>query len=349
MGLLISNQLADLLNKSEGGISVSSKLKQGSEFSFNIYDMKNDEDDEISISSRRVSNVSSTPCKLNNNTNEGIQIKENFELNSSTFFSNPLLESESINKYSDMYRIDMPIDNCIEMGNTKKQNKTTENAIDNNSSNIKRVDNIFMKTENQIKSYQSASSQNKDQNIFMKTNNTFRSRQKEKSVTAFEKHSINTNIEEENSIFARENSKNRLKEKAATAIGDISLMKKRIEKIKNRIEKKGCACPVALIIDDNDFNILSLKTHLKKFSMSCESALSGEIALQKIFKIHENDCCKYFKYIFLDLEMPVKNGLVIYKEISDYYQSFRLVDSMIILNTGIQIQVILLKMLFPKE
>ena len=101
LGLLISNQLADLLNKSEGGISVSSKLKQGSEFSFHVYDMKSDEEDEVSISSRRVSNLNSPPCKLIQNINDTIVIKENSEQNSSIFFSNHF-ESELMNKNNDI-------------------------------------------------------------------------------------------------------------------------------------------------------------------------------------------------------------------------------------------------------
>lgn len=74
LGLLISNNLADLLNKSEEGMSVSSKYKCGSEFSFKIYDLRND--DEISISSRRASKPIYSPCKLLVSTKETINLNE---------------------------------------------------------------------------------------------------------------------------------------------------------------------------------------------------------------------------------------------------------------------------------
>lgn len=103
------------------------------------------------------------------------------------------------------------------------------------------------------------------------------------------------------------------------------------------MKKRGCNCPVALIIDDNDFNILSMKAHLKRFGIPCDSAISGEKGIKKIYELNENTCCKIFKYIFLDIEMPEKNGLVIYEEISDYYKSLGEVDSTIILSTGYSI------------
>ena len=250
LGLLISNKLANLLNKKEEGITVSSKLNIGSEFSFKIQHMKNEDElskDELSIySSKRVSNLSSSPCKLMRESEDGIAMKEKLNLTSSTFISNKNLES--INKDADIYKIDTSSDLCLES---------------------------------------------------------------------------------KGKLIRRKSSK-----KQKTQIDNVSLMKKRVEKINNEMMDKRCECPIALIIDDNDFNIMAMKTHLKKLGINCESALSGEIALQKIFKIHENDCCKYFKYIFLDLEMPDKNGLVIYMEITDYYKGLGLVDSTIVLNTG---------------
>lgn len=110
-----------------------------------------------------------------------------------------------------------------------------------------------------------------------------------------------------------------------------------MEKLKIKMKKKKCDCPTALIVDDDEFNILSMKARLKKFGMYCESAFSGGEALDKIFKMQQKSCCKFFKFIFLDLEMPEKNGTTIYTEISEYYKKFEKVDSLIILNTGYSI------------
>lgn len=242
LGLLISNKLANLLNKKGGGIAVSSKLKHGSEFSFIICDIKND--DEISVSSsRKVSNLGSSPCKLIKETEKAVAMRETMESSSIAFLSK---NTNSLSKEDEGNQIDI------------------------------------------------------SKNIFLEIDSRGSSR----------KHSQTSKI-----------------------LDNVSLIKKRIEKINNKM-RKGCDCPIALIVDDNDFNILSMSAHLKKLGLKCEAALSGEIALEKIFKINSSNCCKYFKYIFLDLEMPIKNGLAIYKEITDYYKSVGVSNSKIILNTG---------------
>lgn len=244
LGLLISNKLAHLLSKNEGGIAVSSKIKLGSEFSFKIQDIKNE--DEVSISSsRKVSKLPLNLCKLLKMTKEA---KEKTNVTSSTYLSNKNVES--LNKDSNGYKND--------------------NSFDNNSLEAK---------------FKASSRYNSSKDITIQTEN-------------------------------------------------ISMMKKRVQKIHEEMNKKRCECPVALIIDDNDFNIIAMKSHLKKLGIKCQSALSGEIALQIIIKMNEHNCCKYFKYIFLDLEMPYKNGLVIYQEICEYYNNIGLLHSRIVLNTG---------------
>lgn len=51
LGLLISNKIANLLNKLEGGIEVTSKIDKGSVFSFKIYDLTQRRDVAIDIAS----------------------------------------------------------------------------------------------------------------------------------------------------------------------------------------------------------------------------------------------------------------------------------------------------------
>ena len=247
LGLLISHKLADLLNKSEGGINVVSKYNSGSEFSFKLYDLTNN--DEINSSSRRASFFNSPPCRLFKNQEENILTKEKLlQISLSTYISNNLNESQT--RAADEYKIDISEDKCL---------KPRPSEI---SLHIDQTDDFKKNCESPL------------------------------------------------------------------------LIRNRVEKIRYKIKKKVCTCPVALIIDDNDFNILSMKAHLKKFGMPCDSAINGKIAIQTILRMHENNCCKIFKYIFLDLEMPGKNGLVIYEEISEYYKSLGGVDSLIILNTG---------------
>lgn len=62
LGLLISNQLSNILNNYEGGIEVHSKLNEGSTFTFKFYDYLPEE--SISTSSHRAVCLQTSPCKF---------------------------------------------------------------------------------------------------------------------------------------------------------------------------------------------------------------------------------------------------------------------------------------------
>lgn len=94
---------------------------------------------------------------------------------------------------------------------------------------------------------------------------------------------------------------------------------KPIEAIKNAIKHKGCSCPLALIIDDNDFNILAIRSQLNRLGMASDCAFDCEGAFEKINSIDANECCRFYKFIFLDIEMPIKDGFQVFEEIEKYY------------------------------
>lgn len=95
-----------------------------------------------------------------------------------------------------------------------------------------------------------------------------------------------------------------------------------LDNFKIMMKGKNCLCPLAIIIDDNDFNILALKFLLNKMGIITETSLSANDALSKIKNTWEtNYCCKFYTFIFLDIEMPVKDGLQCYDEILEYYES----------------------------
>ena len=96
-------------------------------------------------------------------------------------------------------------------------------------------------------------------------------------------------------------------------------MDKPIEAIRNAIKKRGCCCPLALVIDDNDFNILAIRSQLNRFGMNSECALDCESAFEKINSMDNNKCCRFYKFIFLDIEMPIKDGFQVFEEIEKFY------------------------------
>lgn len=85
-----------------------------------------------------------------------------------------------------------------------------------------------------------------------------------------------------------------------------------------------CTCEKqaeVLIVDDNPFNITALSTILEfQFGLPSEKALNGEIAVEVVRARHAayaRCACKspFFKVIFMDINMPVKDGLQATREI----------------------------------
>lgn len=81
--------------------------------------------------------------------------------------------------------------------------------------------------------------------------------------------------------------------------------------------KKKCNCADILICDDNHFNILSLQLQLKNLGKTCDTASLGEIAIKKVIEKLQEQCCKYYKMIFMDLEMPALSGCETSKQIKE--------------------------------
>ena len=101
-------------------------------------------------------------------------------------------------------------------------------------------------------------------------------------------------------------------------------MEKDLQIVRNFIKLRPCQCPLALIIDDNDFNILALEFQLKRLDIISEKALSADVGIELIKNMLNNECCDTFKIIFLDIEMPIKNGFQAYEEIKSLYEKFKL-------------------------
>ncbi|CAD8139213.1 unnamed protein product [Paramecium octaurelia] len=63
--------------------------------------------------------------------------------------------------------------------------------------------------------------------------------------------------------------------------------------------------PPVLIVDDNEFNIIVLQYILEQLYLTCDSAISGLVALKKC----KERALSQYKLIFLDIEMPEMDGL----------------------------------------
>lgn len=73
-------------------------------------------------------------------------------------------------------------------------------------------------------------------------------------------------------------------------------------------------------MDDNDFNIYALQMCLRMLGFPSDKATSGVIAVNKIKeKYQESDCCKNYSLIFMDIDMPIKDGYETTKDIIKFY------------------------------
>ena len=76
-----------------------------------------------------------------------------------------------------------------------------------------------------------------------------------------------------------------------------------------------CCCPQLLIVDDNSFNVLVIKGFLKGNASICDEAVNGKEAIDKVIKKTKSDCCKGYKVILMDLNMPIMDGITATKKI----------------------------------
>ena len=84
-----------------------------------------------------------------------------------------------------------------------------------------------------------------------------------------------------------------------------------------------CQCtPKVLVVDDNQFNIQALKLTISEhFQVEVHEAINGQLAVDKFVQMFSKDCnCpnKNFKVIFMDIQMPVMNGITAAQTISDH-------------------------------
>ena len=76
-------------------------------------------------------------------------------------------------------------------------------------------------------------------------------------------------------------------------------------------ERKNCKCSKVLIVDDNEFNILSALNILRALGIqSIETAKNGKEAVEIIMrKYSQSICCNKFDFILMDCQMPIMDGI----------------------------------------
>ncbi|CAD8208122.1 unnamed protein product [Paramecium octaurelia] len=91
-----------------------------------------------------------------------------------------------------------------------------------------------------------------------------------------------------------------------------------------------CDCSKILIVDDISCNHFALQVLLKKFKVKTDSAYNGNSAIDLVKQRFSQQCCKTYRLIFMDIEMPGKNGFQASKEINQLLKERNLNESCII-------------------
>ncbi|CAD8114512.1 unnamed protein product [Paramecium sonneborni] len=92
------------------------------------------------------------------------------------------------------------------------------------------------------------------------------------------------------------------------------------------LQKNFCSCPQILLVEDNHFNVDSF---LLKFNRTFQSlikldyTISGQLAEQKVQQrfLKQQHICHPYKLIFMDVELPIQNGIVTSKNIKNFYKT----------------------------
>ena len=81
-----------------------------------------------------------------------------------------------------------------------------------------------------------------------------------------------------------------------------------------------CLCADILVVDDEEFNVMATQKMLKNLGYDSDAAYNGEECINLINKKLELNCkcnCHYYKLIFLDIVMPIMDGIATAKKIQE--------------------------------
>lgn len=100
-------------------------------------------------------------------------------------------------------------------------------------------------------------------------------------------------------------------------------------------QRPQCKCPKILVVDDNEMNKYIIKQYSLKSNLLCDVASNGAEALELLLKRSKEKCCGIYSIVFLDINMPVLNGVQTMNEIKQHYQQGTLQKMIILAYTAI--------------
>ena len=103
----------------------------------------------------------------------------------------------------------------------------------------------------------------------------------------------------------------------AAARASLQTIHKRIMSEESEREGVKCSCPKILVVDDTPLNVFALKQQLAKLGFPADEASNGLEALEKVRLSTKKACCKCYKLILMDCNMPVMDGIEATQKINE--------------------------------
>ena len=99
--------------------------------------------------------------------------------------------------------------------------------------------------------------------------------------------------------------------------------------------KPSCECAKVLLVDDEPFNLMVFSAYLKGLNIKVDKAVNGQLALDMVTKrAEECEVCKGYAAIFMDINMPVMDGVESTTRITELIKQKKIRDTKIIAVTA---------------
>ena len=99
-----------------------------------------------------------------------------------------------------------------------------------------------------------------------------------------------------------------------------------------------CRCSQVLVVDDESINRFVIKSYLSSIEIDTDEAENGQVALEKVAKKAESTCCKGYKLIVMDINMPVMDGTTATGKLIESFEKDQSIKAPIITVTAANMQ-----------
>ena len=284
---LKDNQIKEGTNKTKGSSGIKSDFKNSKFMNSDALEKENNNNINININTNHIINII---------TNDNYSQKNRSKDNSPMTKTEKRTQLETINQPN--YNLNSPreID--------QKQNKIL--SKNNAGTNLKDCMTFDADKKENSKEKKTVLNEgiNQNEDLFIKAN-----KEREMHLKDIKQNNYNSNseLDDEEESEEKENYNNYNK--------DDNIVEE-----KEQEEENNCNCLDILIVDDEEFNVMASKKMIKNLGYESEAAYNGQECINLIKQKQKLNCTcnkNYYKLIFLDIVMPILDGIKTAKKIQE--------------------------------